>query len=373
MKRQICESLLTLRSIGVAAAVSFAPAGACRADPEKVRSAAADVLNETGTPGAVVAYRSDDESKDVFALGYADPKTNRPMTDDLVFPVGSLAKPFVAALFLNLADEGLLDRNAVVGDYLTLPKPVSLKTLKSLGDHTARLPDAIRNKDFQEKIVAQPGRSWTTKEILPHAFARTPFEPSGVPRYSNTHTILLGMVIEEATGKPLSEMLREKVLLPFGMENTHLRLDGLDDRERPRGYRYAKPDWPIGYGNALTDVTELNVSWTNAAGSLFATADDLLKACRPLTTGSDLSEESRQFLTHWIDNATGTVAYGFGLEKWSGWIGHRGDVPGYQAFWGYHPEKQIELVVLANLSNLPDGPGPAERIASAVFEALKRP
>ncbi|MEM0966055.1 MAG: serine hydrolase domain-containing protein [Verrucomicrobiota bacterium] len=338
---------------------------------DSVRSAVQDLVADTAIPGAVVAYRTAEGRTDTFAVGYADPETNRPMSPDLVFPVGSVAKPFVCALFLLLSDEGLVDRETTVGNFLSVPDFVSEKQIRSLGNHTARLPDAIRNADFQKMLVANPSDSWTAQEILPFAFEQTePPEEASIARYSNTHTILLGQIIEEATKGNLSALLEEKVFTPFGMSETYLRLDGIDTRERPRGYRYAKQNWPIGYGDFLTDVTDFNVSWTNAAGSLFATADDLLRAVGPIATGSYLSEESKTYLFDWADTQTSAVVYGFGIESWNDWIGHRGDVPGYQAFFAIHNETETKIVVLTNLSNFPKGPGPAESVAETVLKVL---
>ena len=346
--------------------------GAASGEPdwrEEVRFAAESVLEETATPGAVVAFRTPDGRDELFAVGFADPETNRPMRTDLVFPAGSLAKSFVATLALLAFEEGALDPDDPIGRFADLPEEAAVRSLSTLGDHTARLPDAIWQREFQREIIDEPDRKWIPSEIIAFVPWKAMTAP-GEPRYSNLHTILLGIACENAYEQPLETLIAEKVFEPLGLSGTALRIESNERRPMPRGYRFAAAGWPIGYGKVFMDVTRFGPGWTHAAGSLYTTASDLSKACRPIIEGELVGDREKEKLTEWTEGGDWSVAYGFGLEKWGDWIGHRGDVPGYQSFFAIHGQTDTEVVVLANLSNLPEGPGPAERIAAAVLEAL---
>src|SRR5690606_4812923 len=104
---------------------------------------------------------------------------------------------------------------------------------------------------------------------------------------------------------------------------------------------------------------EYSASWTNAAGDLFSTIRDLQRASRPLCQGTLLSPGSRRILHDWVETGQDGYRYGFCIESWDGFTGHRGDVPGYQAVIACDELSGKAFVIATNLSNTRDGKGPA--------------
>lgn len=225
------------------------------------------------------------------------------------------------------------------------------------------MPDAIRNPAFQKEIVADPRRVWSAPEILRHAFAlNSSFQPGESWQYSNTNTILLALAAEDATGKPFGELLARKIIRPLGLKHTGFSADGKLPFPHPHGYRYGRPGHPIGYGKTRYDVSEYSSSWTHAAGDLYSAIGDLHRATRPLCIGTLLTEDSRRILHDWYETDRGGYRYGFCIESWDGYIGHRGDVPGYQAVVAVRERSGRALTIMTNLSNTSGGEGPASEM-----------
>jgi D-alanyl-D-alanine carboxypeptidase len=173
------------------------------------------------------------------------------------------------------------------------------------------------------------------------------FAPGQDIHYSNTDYILLGLLIEQITHRPVDEVLH--------MDHTSLppRSSAALPRPHPQGYMFLTPTAP-------TDLTNWNPSdgWT--AGSAISTLDDLKIWAKALATGKLLSEtmqrERLTFVPFTIDGKPlfwlgHRVGYGLGIINFAGMIGHAGDLPGFSAFVGYDPQKEATIVVLANNYN----------------------
>ncbi len=326
-------------------------------------------LRAMQAPACFTAIARGDDLPVIRAMGHADWEKTLPVSTEMHFRIGSVTKLFIGNLILILRDEGKLDTEAPISRYVSGVPGGNAITLRQLANHTSGLPDAIRSPDFQKAIVADPGRVWTADEVLASAFSLKPLFPSGTSwGYSNTNTVLLAAAAEKATGKSCADLLEEHIFSPLGMKNTGFPRGGMLPSPHPRSYRHGRPGHPIGYGKVRHDVTGYNASWANAAGDLSSTIGDLQRAVRPLCLGTLLSEESRAILHDWRETDTRGRRYGFCIESWDGVIGHRGDVPGYQALMAVDPASGRSYAIAANLSNTSGGDGPAE----LMLEYLRR-
>lgn len=323
----------------------------------------AGLMRSLQAPAFFIATSGENENPVVRATGHADWEKTLPVSTDMHFRIGSVTKLFIGNLVLILHDEGKLDVDDPISRYVPNVPSGDKITLKQLANHTSGLPNSISNPDFQKAIVANPARVWTADEILAFAFAQKPlFQPGTDWGYSNTNTVLLALAATKATGKPCGVLLDQKIFAPLGMKHTGFPSGGKIPGPHPRGYRYGRSGHPIGYGKVLYDVSDYNASWANAAGDLCSTIGDLQLAARPLALGTLLSENSRRILHDWRDTGHAGYRYGFCIESWDGFIGHQGDVPGYQAVIAYDPATHRSFAVAANLSNTTDGDGPASEL-----------
>ena len=161
-------------------------------------------LVHAGAPGAAVCLGEGD-TETVAAAGDAEP--------DSVFGIGSVTKTFVAAAALRLAADGVLELDGSARRWCALaPSDV---TVRMLMDHSSRIPDYMRAPGVVDAFLADPARIWPPEELVALVDGR---ETSW--QYSNTNSILLGLVIEAATAKTLHAALREFVLDPLGLQST---------------------------------------------------------------------------------------------------------------------------------------------------------
>lgn len=283
--------------------------------------------------------------------GMADLEWNIPNGPEVEYPLCSVTKQFTAALVLLLQEDSKLNIADPVAKYLPdAPKSWEKITLAELLGHTSGIPDIINDKDFA---------TWSTSEHSPsEQFAiigdkPLDFEPGSQFEYSNSNYVVLGMVIEKASGEKYSALLRQRILLPLGMEHSGLGTDEMILPKRAQGYNLARN----GLASARPSMST-SVPW--AAGSMYSTTGDLLRWEQGLFGGKLLGEASLKTMT-----TAGKGGFGLGVEvaETNGLqvIKHSGGMPGFSAQLTYVPERKILVAVLSNVY------GPA---ASAMGEQL---
>jgi D-alanyl-D-alanine carboxypeptidase len=324
-------------------------------------------------PGALVGVFPDKGEPQRFALGVADVKTREPMAFDMHMRVGSLMKPLLGAVVLQLAAERKISLDDPISQYVdNVPRGDSI-TLRMLGTNTSGLFNTIENKKFQKAIMDEPGRQWTPAEILSFNETYESYnQPGEAWRYSNTNAVLLGLVVEKVTGHSYVEELEAKVIKPLKLTATGVPTEAALPTPTPSAYRNGYPTKVIGYGNVFYDVSNYSSAWTGAAGNLYSTLDDIGRAAKPLATGQLLNDAGRAELHKWIATPYPGVKYGFMMYRRDGGIGHTGDVPGFNAYMAYDPELKTSVVAMTNLSNNADGTMPADELAKLVIAYLRR-
>ena len=110
-------------------------------------------------------------------------------------------------------------------------------TIQDLLDHTSGLFNYTDDSDFDQAVVADPARTWSPRELVAFATAHPPLFPPGTGWfYSNTNYVLLGLVVEAASGTTLEQQLRERIFQPRALEATSFPSGTLIDGEYAHGY-----------------------------------------------------------------------------------------------------------------------------------------
>lgn len=306
-------------------------------------------LQQAKIPGAIVGVWRGGTQIYARGIGVADTATGQPMTADLHVRVGSVTKSFVVTAVLQLADEGKVGLGDPIGKYLPGVPGGNRITIRELAAMRSGL-FSYSNLIVPKVVARDPARQWAPAELLRLGFGHRPlFAPGSQFDYSNTNTVLLGLVVEKVSGLSLSAYLERHILRPLHLSQTLL----------PRGAGLASPyaqgytNWtPRGYsapGGKLLNATGWNPSWGWAAGGMISTLDDLHKWARDLATGSLLTpaaqRQREQFRTA---PGEGGATYGLGLMNYDGWIGHDGNIAGYITFPFYLPAEKTTLVVILN-------------------------
>ncbi|MEM6911304.1 MAG: serine hydrolase domain-containing protein [Verrucomicrobiota bacterium] len=349
-------------TLGQAVLLAAWASGLARADPPSP---------ETGPPAVFYSCQAAGEARPrLFREGSLALGSKEPVPLESPLRIGSVSKLFVGTIVLRLVDQDCFSLEDPIQKWVSGVPGGAEITLRQLGTHRSGLPDAIWDAEFQKAIVEEPGRFWRAEDILESVFRQERVaQPDERFVYSNANTILLALAAEKASGRSLERLLAEEIGQPLQLEATLSHDRGLRPNRALRAYRHAKPDHPIGYGRVLTEVTALSASWAHAAGNFVSTLPDLAKAAPALCSGALLSEASRKELHHWRETGQEGWRYGFCIENWDGLVGHRGDVPGYQAVMAQEQEgPKRTWVVVTTLSNYADGSGPANLFLESLRE-----
>jgi D-alanyl-D-alanine carboxypeptidase len=348
----------------------------------KVDAAAQASFAKASTPGAIVGVRTP-EGTWTTAYGVADPKGGRPMTVAMHTRIGSITKTFTGTVIMRLSQDQKLLLDDPIEKYVSgVPNGNSI-TLRQLANMTSGIASYTRNAKFTDTYFAKPETVFTPDQLLKIGIASSPLFPPGAQfDYSNTNTILLGMVIEKVTGKPVAEAFDAMVFKPLKLLNTSWPNQST---KMPEPYaegftlqgNLAKPDAP-------SNSTFWNPAWGWTAGELISNVDDLLTYGRALGTGQGLLNADTQ--EERLRSIPGAAGYGIAFGCIDGWVGHTGELPGYNTTVYYHAANDITVVVQTNSDiasgNCAESPtlasdprdsvcsSPATRIFAAITEAL---
>jgi CubicO group peptidase (beta-lactamase class C family) len=309
--------------------------------------------------GAVMITRN---GKPVFAAAYglADREQNVPNTLKTRFRIGSMNKMFTAVATLQLAQDRKLDLKDTVGQYLTdYPnKDISSKvTIRQLLTHTGGTGD-IFGPDFD----AHRQELRTMADYIKLYGNRGPkFEPGTHWEYSNYGFILLGAIIEKASGQNYYDYVREHVYDRAGMTST-----GSEPEDKP------VPDRSIGYTKMDSTTWTPNMATLpyrgSSAGGGYSTVEDLTRFADAVTSHKLLDLLYTDMLTTGKPGTPdNTYAYGFEDRLMNGTrcFGHGGGAPGMNGDLRICPSSGYVVVVLANLD-----PPAASRVSGFIVNRL---
>lgn len=298
--------------------------------------------------GAVVGVWRAGQPVTVFARGFSDVGANVPLTVNDHLRIASITKTFTTTRVLQLEEAGLLSLSDPIGNYV--PGLVNgSATLRQLGDMTAGFFNYTADPVFLAESGADPLRVWTPSELVALANAHGPrFAPGTAWEYSNTHTALLQMVIEQVTGRTLAAEYQSAFFTPLSLDATSY--PSTADLPDPYAAGY--------FVNSATGETipmpVFHPSIAGGAGAIISTLDDVRVWTEALGRGDLLTPASQTERLVMNPAADGYDAYGFGIARIGEWIGHDGVYPGYQSIALYDPAQDQTIVILAN-STFTDG------------------
>ncbi|MEV6731638.1 serine hydrolase domain-containing protein [Streptomyces sp. NPDC051364] len=354
---------------------ALAPAAAFAAGkPDTVQQGLSALVRDDGVPGALAAVKGLDGRTRNYTAGVGDLATRAKVPADGQVRIGSSTKTFTAVVVLQLVGEGRIGLDSPVETYL----PGLLRgdgvdgraiTVRQLLQHTSGLPNYTEYLD----IPALRYRYVEPRELLDTALAhKSEFPPGTQWKYSNTNTVVAGLIIQKVTGRPLADQITERVVDRIGLRHTYFPAPG--DRTikepHPKGYGRLTADGP------LEEYTEMDPAWGWAAGQLISTNGDVNKFYGALLAGRLLApEQLAQMRTTVPAEYLGPGArYGLGLVSrplscgglyW----GHGGDIPGYETRGGATEEGRAVSVAVTTMAK---DEAAAHRVEAVVDKAFCR-
>lgn len=247
--------------------------------------------------GAVVVVVKDGRIIFQHGYGYADVKTKRPVSPEAtVFRVGSISKLITWTAVMQLVQEGKLNLDRNVNDYLDFRIPATYQqpiTLRDLMTHTPGFEEAVDDLFVPSAKDLVPLSSY----VKAHLPARV-FPPGAVPAYSNYGAALAGYIVQQVSGMPFNEYVEKNILGPLGMTRSSFR------QPLPASLR---PMMSKGYFTASAPPEKYEIVQAFPAGSLASTGDDMARFmiaqlnegrydnARILNARTDEEMQSRQF------------------------------------------------------------------------------
>ena len=232
-------------------------------------------------------------------IGMADDANGIPNTPETRFRLGSVTKQFTAMAVLMLASQGLLKTTDPVCDYVdTCPDGWDVVTIEHLLSHSSGIANFTDQPGFDPMKAATPADTVASVADIPLAF-----EPGASFAYSNTGYVLLGMVIERASGLDYETFLEQHIFEPLGMADS--------------GYEHGDtPGLAVGYASEFEQSDALDMSVPYAAGGLYSTVLDLQRWVDALDADALVDAAAMQrFVTPLADTADGgNIGYAYGVS-----------------------------------------------------------
>jgi D-alanyl-D-alanine carboxypeptidase len=316
-------------------------------------------------PGAILLVQTP-KINFLGAVGWADVKHKIPLRTDAEFRIGSITKMFEGITAARLQNDGLLDTDLVITNYLLTSITDHIAnsdhiTVRQLLRHQSGIYDYSLNPWWQFNfLIMEHHGNWPPLRHLKYAYDKPArFPPGKGWEYSNSNFLLLGLILEKITGHPLSVEIRQQILDPLGLTNTYYELNEPTRGELVRGYEKL-----LGFRTDVTDWTPL------VAGNsgLVSTVSDLAIAVRAICgTNHFLDGQTRKLLRNEVrpgskyagsrDHAYPVLGYDWGINFGRAvddnetsvsmvpvFFGHGGTVPGSLCFAWFDPKDEITIV-----------------------------
>ncbi len=371
MSRVLPRLLAALVIVG--AGLVAAPAAHAGASP--VQRSVDALVSRDGFPGVLASVRQPDGRTRNYTAGVADLRTGAKMPVDGRVPIASNTKMFTATVVLQLIGEGKVGLDTPVETYL--PGVVRgpgidgrTITVRHLLQQTSGLPD------YDEQILADFPEGLNTYyepyELLRAAFATKPQSAPGATFfYSNTNYILAGLVAQKASGRPIGELITERIIEPLGLRGMYWPAEGETTIRgtHPRGYLPADP--PV-------DITEADPSQGWSAGALIGRPSDINRFLAALLGGRLLAPAQLAQMKKTVPapdfDTVGGSRYGLGLATFAlscggfAWT-HGGTAPGYLTVVGITASGKAATVAVNSMAPNTDA---NQRLEQSLDTALCR-
>ncbi len=320
--------------------------------PEADRAALTAIIHKAmddkRLPGLSVGIWIPGRGTLVQSFGKGDLEAGAPMAVADHVRIASVTKTFTATAVLQLVDEGKLSLDDTLAKFIEgIPNGERI-TIRNLLGMTSGIYDFPADPQFMEDITADPLMEFGADDVIAILRRNEPsFEPGAEVVYCDTNYILLGVILEQVSGRKAADIITEDFIAPLRLTGTSFPDTPAMPEPYAHGY-YAGED-ATGPFEDFT-VSNPNLPWT--AGAMISTLQDLRVWVKVLATGTELSPETQRERLTFRAFTTGNegASYGLGILNYSGFLGHYGMIFGYTTAIFHLPESGATFVILGNQS-----------------------
>ena len=361
-RRFIVSSAATLGLAAAPLGLAAQEARLSAAQRAAVDDALAKAMAASHTRGASVTVARAGEILYANGAGQRDVAAKLPVDAETIFPIGSITKQFTAAAIMLLVRDGRVSLDAHASDYVPGAPHGTEYTVRELLQQTTGLANYTSVPGSATNVV-------TSATVTPQALlalvkdAPLAYKPGTRFEYSNTNYVVLGMIVETASGMPYGRFIHERIAQPLGL--AHLTFGApANSANVSRGYEAETGE---------TAVAPWTAHSTYAAGGLYAAPSDLVRWDEAFF-GAKLLDASTVKLMTTPPQLPGGVQSGYAM----GWvhetldghplIWHNGGVLGANTRNAYFPDQRIAVVVFGNSLTFDE-----TRVVREAFRALVPP
>lgn len=301
-----------------------------------------------GVPGASVIVIEDGKVLFKKAYGLANVEANIAATANTNYRLASVSKQFTAMAIMILAERKKLSYDDSLASFFPgFPEYGKQITVRHMLNHSSGL---IAYEDVMDDKTAVPLSDQDVLELLKKQ-DHTHFPPGSSYRYSNTGYVLLGLIVEKASGTTFEEFLRRNIFKPLGMNHTvfYPREDRSD--EAHRAYGYSKRD------DVFVRTDQSLTSSTRGDGSIYSSVADLYRWDQGLHKSRLVKPDTLQKAFTSGAQVDDDTSYGFGwfIETRRGLktVSHSGNTIGCTQFIRRYLDRKFTIIVQANRNNAP--------------------
>ncbi|WP_426701978.1 serine hydrolase domain-containing protein [Rhodanobacter sp. Col0626] len=292
-------------------------------------------------PGASLLVIKDGKPIVHRGYGLANLEDNDRATPATNYRLASVTKQFTAASILLLAEHHRLNLDDPIRRWLpSLPVTTATVTLRQLLTHTGGLVD------YEDLIPPGTTEQVNDNDVLRmlSGTSKTYFAPGSAYRYSNTGYVLLGLVVEKASGVSLPLYLQQHIFQPLGMSHTLMYVRGGPEVDH-RAYGYSEEN------GSWTRTDQSVTSATRGDGGIYSSIDDLAKWDAALYDDRLLSDASRELAFSPHVKVTGEpyeASYGYGWRITGDTLWHSGESIGFRNVIVRWPKQHLTVILLSN-------------------------
>jgi CubicO group peptidase (beta-lactamase class C family) len=273
--------------------------------------------------------------------GYKNLKAKSLNDTATLYRIGSLSKPFTAAVILRLVELQALTLKDPVSTFLPgYPQGGSI-TIEQLLTHSSGVKEYLEIKAIQQLPDSAPPISL---DKLIAYFSNEPLviRPGEKFAYSNSNYILLSAIIEKITGKKFEHLVRQTIFEPLAMHHSGFDFKHVADTNKSTGHLSIK--------KSLLVSEDFDSTYAPGCGSMYSTAKDIFRWYRGLYNGKVIADSTREQA---FARRQSNYGYGWFNEKKHGkkCISHAGGVPGFVANLQFYPDEDLCVILLSNSTN----------------------
>lgn len=312
-------------------------------DPARLRALVTAESQKAGTSALEFGLWQGDREVLVMALG--DSMTTVPATPDMHYRIGGITETFQSTLLMMLVEQGRIGLDDTIDRWFPRLPGADQVTVRMLASNTAGYFDYVRDEKFEDAVLADPFRSWTDDELIAVSVrdGKMAYPPGTSQAYSHTELVILGQVIERATGRSMKELYQENILGPMGLKDTEFPLT--QEIQAPVLHSYSNDR------KLFEDATYWNPTWASATGALTSNLHDLGRWGPIFGKGKLVSPASFATMTAPTSVGKGRnrpeLYFAYGFVVTNGWYCQNPNMNGYSGGFAYNPKWDLTIVVAA--------------------------